>query len=423
MIELLPSAPPLGLVIDLGRLLRGGRPTPSAQFQPDDPALRAALIDYEEHLLGRLTGAARLTEARDAMLRHPSHAAECVAIFVEALLDRLGISWPSRSVAALRRVLRIPVEQIRDAGLQGLAQQPSLSTCLAQQYRQIAAAARRTTSLIGAAEVAVMENIHVLRGAGQRFALGQMIAVAGELSAGLPKRVPRRMSQAGVSDSALQTQSTYPIGGYGALTTTGGLESLVSSELMYMDRVPTGVDLFALRWASAELLKYTRDESVFIRQRRIIVLLLSPDLRAARLKTRGWPCQRLMAICAWVVAAVTAWIGWFDATDLQIRIEAVQSDSEGSGLEDELQLLRLALRAPIAAGTVVFGTASLAHISESIDTLATTAQVDVIQISNGDQAPCPGGKGSSSVCWALNALPENWEPFKIRTRALMVQLA
>ena len=94
--------------------------------------------------------------------------------------------------------------------------------------------------------------------------------------------------------TSLTDEDHYPTGGFSSIATTGTMENLVISELIYMEDpadkdAAGGVDLFDLRYAEGELLYYTRDESQFVRDHRAVGFALSSDLTRARIKDRGAP--------------------------------------------------------------------------------------------------------------------------------------
>jgi len=105
------------------------------------------------------------------------------------------------------------------------------------------------------------------------------------------------------SETELSDAGYYPAGGLAELTNRGSLESLVSSELIYMDSLQERqaarqaarqayppADLFFLRYLESELLYYKRDEGRLMRRQRTVHLILldSPDLHG---KLPHHPCQ------------------------------------------------------------------------------------------------------------------------------------
>jgi hypothetical protein len=59
-------------------------------------------------------------------------------------------------------------------------------------------------------------------------------------------------------DSLLPDEGAYPLGGYSQISTQGNLESLIPSELMYMDE-KEALDLFTIRYVEKDLIYFHRE--------------------------------------------------------------------------------------------------------------------------------------------------------------------
>lgn len=341
--EICPVAVPAGVVIDIGRLLMRRPFDVAASPQTGHPGLDQALSRYDEHVLGRLTADRLLTAAADAMAALPPTArAEAIALVIDELVLRMGLDTEPIAAGSVRRAVRLPGAELRQAGWEALSDAHGPADVLMATYLTLVDGARRLGRLIGPTEVYTIANFDALRGAAQRLALRQITEAASRFT--LPRRVRRKRSRIGRAAVMPDDDSVYPTGGFAALTTTGGLSNLVSSELIYMDD-SVDIDAFAIRWASGELLKYTRDESVFRREARRIVFLLAADLDAARIKDPGASAQRLVLGLGALVAGIEALVVWLDRMELHIQIVF-----EGDGLKGEAALLALRLRALIDAG-------------------------------------------------------------------------
>ncbi|EDM73983.1 hypothetical protein PPSIR1_14450 [Plesiocystis pacifica SIR-1] len=191
--------------------------------------------------------------------------------------------------------------------------------------------------------------------------MAQIVEAANAVEQALPVRVRRPEQGRGRTPTRIEDESAYPIGGYSSISTIGGMESLVSSELIYMgdaeQRATGEVDLFEVRWAAGELLKYTRDESVHTRERRTLSFALCPELDRARIKDPSVPWQRLVVGLGAVVAMVRKLCAWLDAAELHLHLLFVARPPGGTlgvpqPLAPESALLALVLREYIEAGTV-----------------------------------------------------------------------
>jgi hypothetical protein len=198
--------------------------------------------------------------------------------------------------------------------------------------------------LLAEADVFVLENLTVLSSLTQRLAIEQIVEVSEELIQNLPRRMkPKFSKRAGRTPTNIEDEDRYPIGGFSSIATFGSLENLVTSELIYMDENSDDVDLFDMRYVEGELLYYTRDESVFIRSRRVVTFVFEPELVRARFKDQGMRWQRLVAAMGLLSAVVQKLSAWLAEEGLFFRVLFVQSNRDDP-LEAERGLCRLLLR-------------------------------------------------------------------------------
>jgi FtsH ternary system-like protein len=395
--------PPPGVVADVGALLHGRAfelpPLPHVAAR-----LRAAVQGYEDQVLGRLATEPRMEAAVDAVAKLPAELRkDAVALFVGKLLDRTGRGGVvALAPAVVRRALKRPAGELAREGFAGL-RAPATAERLAAGYEDLVAGARRAGSLIGEAEVFALENLSVLGSLNQRVAIEQIVQAAEELHAALPRRLRKRSHVRGVLPTHIEDESAYPIGGFAAVATVGTVENLVSSELMYMDLATAAardVDLFDMRYAEGELLYYTRDESVFVRQQRVITFAIQPDLVEARFKDAGLGWQRLVVTFGLILCTVRRLIEWLAEEGLRFRIQFLR---DGGGarptpLGEELGLCGLLFREWIAKGMVEVGEA------ESLDAILAAARADaraaqglVVSVGATDPFPTAAARGDPGL--------------------------
>lgn len=149
--------------------------------------------------------------------------------------------------------------------------------------------------------------------------------------------------------SKLEDESVYPVGGFSSVTTSGSLENLVTSELIYMDPPPpkgkvADVDLFDMRYVEGELLYYARDEAIFVRRRRLVILALSSDLVRTRVKDRTLPWQRIVIVLGFVLVLVKKLVELLGEEALEIRLAFLHEEGMPSALGPEQALAELMIR-------------------------------------------------------------------------------
>src|SRR5262249_52523942 len=139
-------------------------------------------------------------------------------------------------------------------------------------------------------------------------------------------------------------EDRYPVGGYSSISTRGSVESMLYSQLAYME--PQSPDLFDVKFVRDELFYYSRDENQFLRRRRRFVFVFYPDLVVARFKDAVLPAQRIVMALSRVLTLIRRLSEWLGADSLYFDLIFVRSGSD-QVLKDEAELLQLLLREPI----------------------------------------------------------------------------
>ncbi len=337
-----PTLPAPTLVFDLVPLLSGERllGPPSGGAGGLDDALRA----WDDHVLARLVADRRFSRLVDAVATLPKPMRPVAAgVASVRLLERLGVgTGVGLSAALVRRLIGRPAEELVEAGKAALAD-PLIAARLTSGLLTVAKAARRSRELLSDAELFLVENIAALKGLGPRVALAQLADVAQGIEESLPTRV-RASPEDGDAPTALEEESAFPVGGFANLTTQGSLENLVSSELIYMDEAGAArPDLFDLRFVEGELLYYSRDESVAVRRRRQVALVLDASLSQARVLDAGEAVQRTVWLLGALTAVVRKLAGWLEQESLSFELW-VPGPADASPLVEERDVASLVLR-------------------------------------------------------------------------------
>jgi hypothetical protein len=384
----LPALPPPGVIADIATLLTGARPLIGAA-NPDGEALRAALRAYDDDVLSRLRSTARF----DDVLAACAHAAAAdrpaaVALVVGAVCERARFAGVSVSPAALRRALA-RLRNEREAMARSGPPDDATAQRLADAYHRLARGARQCRALVDDREVFAVDHLAVLRDLGGRMTAAHIGAAASAIAQRLPRRLPTRRDLRGLRETRLSDDSLYPAGGFASITpggaTTGNIENLVVSELVYMeDDEP--IDVFALRYVEGELLHYTRDDSVLRRHRHVIGIALGADLDDARVKDRELPWQRLILALGLIVAAIR-WLG----EQLGDQALTVQLAFPPGALAEERQIVSLLLEGEIVRGAVVIAEQPWRDALADAVRAAGTAISDVVVVSLGDPPAIPPG--------------------------------
>ncbi|MCS7269544.1 MAG: hypothetical protein NZ703_00530 [Gemmataceae bacterium] len=391
--------PPLSFVVDVGLLAsgrwwQGGRPVGSDISAPTAALLRA----YDDRLLTRLSLDPAFEQAAAALARyHTSERPRALAFLLKQLARHLHLGGATLSLEVLRSLLQrsqqMPLHQF------GPTPPPTdMSPFLQQLYTDMLQTVRRLPLLVPWEDVAALEDRSALGGLAQQVALRQIRRMISWLQQRLPPHPPKVKRDHLALPTRLPIEDHYPVGGYASITTRGSLESLLHSQLAYMeDETP---DLFDVKFLRNELLYYSRDENQFTRQRRIGVFLLGPDLRPLRFKDPKLPCQRMILLLAAIIVIIHRLLDWLSHETVRFEIrwlESIHAEGSHHGSKaassdwEEQPWLELLLRPLRQRGNVVIDTwSSPTQAYETLQRWSHQARVFCLRIDTSyDEIPCP----------------------------------
>jgi hypothetical protein len=214
---------------------------------------------------------------------------------------------------------------------------------------------------------------------GQYVALRQIRQTTARIESRLPTRPVKPMIGRKEVPTRVLDEDQYPVGGYTSISSKGSIESLLHSQLAYMETETP--DLFDMKFVRDELFYYSRDENQFLRRRRAFVFVLFPDLIAARFKDPELPHQRIVMIQSAILALVRRLAEWLSTDAIRFEVLFVQ-DGEKKPLAEEATLMELLLREPIERGDGMVGwirdrAAAIAHLKR----LARLSQVHCLAVA------------------------------------------
>jgi hypothetical protein len=356
--------PPPGFIADLGHAAFGedweGRAGRDALAVPNLPI--NLVRTYEDHVLGKVYADWTFSRASDALRRYQGRErARGLAFLFEQFRERAGFDGVELSPGVIKAALEAPPEEVHNQGWESL-RQDGPDPLLVHLYESLIAAARRTAEVLGQENVFELEKRTALQEYGQRLAVRQVLRSAGSLEASLPRHRVRPLARRMEVPTRILDEDTYPVGGFTSISTRGTVESLLHSQLAYMEPGPERPDLFDIKFLRDELLYYSRDENQFLRRRRTFVFVLTPDLVAARFKDPDLPYQRIVLLLALLTVVVNKLSEWLSTDALTFRfLFAGAGDAEP--LAHERDLLETVLSTPIANGHAHIGRVSLDQVA------------------------------------------------------------
>lgn len=385
--------PPTGLIADIGHIAFGADAEHRVKEPLHVPGWPPSLgRQYEDYVLGRLYADWSFERAGDALRKYKDRdRTKGLAYIVNQVRERavgqsgrpqqpedlLGVLLPP---AVIRGLLTANPDEILVSAWDNLIKEGP-SPVLVRMYELWVAAGRRLNDVLGKEDIEALEDGSALGDMGQYVALRQIRQTTSRLLARLPARPVRPYAGRREVPTPVLDEDHYPVGGYSSISTKGTIESLLHSQLAYMEEaVAAEPDLFDVKFARDELFYYSRDENQFLRHRRAFAFVLFPDLLAARYKDADLPCQRIVMLQSLILAVYSRLTDWLSTDAIRVEVLFVQ-DGERQPLADEAALLKLLLREPIGrdAGLVTH----LANRDEAIrhlNDLARQAQVHCLAV-------------------------------------------
>ena len=257
-----------------------------------------------------------------------------------------------------------------------------VSPGLMRDYESLIRAVRGTGDLLGPEDIFELESGTALAEFGQRIALRQVLQVAAQLQRELPHQKPRSRPRKYSVATNIMEEDHYPIGGFASISNRGTIESLVRSELAYIDEQQRP-DLFDIKFARNELLYYSRDENEFLRRRLSFVFILYPDLVATRIKDNQLPCQRIILLLACLYVCVRQLVDWLTGDAIKFEFLLVESTDENQ-LTDERTLIETLFREEIVTGHVVVQSIQPSDVAARCAALARSSLCHTLSVAAGD---------------------------------------
>jgi hypothetical protein len=376
--------PPVGVVADLGHAAFGADQDARASREPVTiPGLPPALMrTYEDHVLGKVYADWSFERASDAMRRFQGRdRARGLAYVVKQFRDRAGYGGVELSPGIIRSLLEVQPDDLLRRGWESLSSDGPMPL-LIDLYDGLIAAARRMAEVLGLEDVIALEQRTALADMGQYVAHRQVLQVAGRHEAGLPRHKVKPLAGRREVPTRVLDEDTYPVGGFSSLSTKGTIESLLHSQLAFMEReAEERPDLFDVKYVRDELYYYARDENQFLRRRRAYLFCLYPDLVRSRFKDPDLPAQRIVFVLGLLLTAVRKLSEWLSTDALRFEFLLVQ-EKDAKPLAQEGALLEMLFREQIENGTV-----EIRHLAEAAgpyaDRRAQRSLCHVLTVSSG----------------------------------------
>lgn len=340
--------PPVGFVADLGNVAFGIDPDQRMKEIQPVPGWPPALgRSYEDHVLGKFYADWTFERAGDALRKFKDRdRIRGLAYVINQIRERAKLPGVMLPPAVIRGLLTTNPDEVHSTAYDGLMRDGP-SQMLVEMYEQLVSAARRIAEVLAPEDILALEQGTAIADMGQYVAHRQILQTTTKLESRLPARPVKPLVGRKEVPTRVLDEDQYPVGGYTSISTKGSIESLLHSQLAYMEK--ESPDLFDMKFVRDELFYYSRDENQFLRRRRAFVFVLFPDLVAARFKDAELPCQRIVLVQSLIVALVRKLTEWLSTDAIRFEVLFVQEGGK-TQLSEEAALLRLLLREPIERG-------------------------------------------------------------------------
>lgn len=340
--------PPIGFVADVGHVAFGVDAEQRAREAQPVPGWPPALgRSYEDHVLGKLYADWTFERAGDALRKYKDRdRVRGLAYLVRQICERAGFAGVLLPPAVIRSLQTTNPDEVIQTGYDGLVRDGP-SPLLVQLYEALVSAGRRIAEVLAQEDILALEQGTAIADKAHYVAHRQILQMTARLESKLPGRPVKPMLGRKEVPTRVLDEDQYPVGGYTSISTKGSIESLLHSQLAYME--PESPDLFDMKFVRDELFYYSRDENQFLRRRRAFVFVLYPDLIAARFKDAELPCQRIVLVQSTILALVRRLTEWLSTDAIRFEVLVVQ-DGGKNPLAEEATLLKLLLREPIERG-------------------------------------------------------------------------
>jgi hypothetical protein len=376
--------PPLGFLADLWHLIFGTESTPRRNEFPALEGVPPTLSrSYEDHVLGKLFIDLRFERAADAVKRYSNENRERLigmAFIVKQFRERAGIGGVEVTLGSIRALRALEPEEVLRQGWDSI-QEFGVDPIIIDLYRELIQRVRVLPESLATEDLLALEQRTALSSLGQYVAHRQIIQATQLISRGLPNQKVKPLLSRPEVPTRVVDEDYYPVGGYSSIANRGSVESLLQSQLAYIDPDPANrPDLFEIKYVRDELFFYSRDENQFLRRRRSFIFVFEPNLTSTRTKDRELPFQRIVFLLASTLSVMQKLSDWLSTDALRFEFWMIGEGGK-CDLQDEFDLLKLMLRELIENDTANLEIISSKELSRRADEQGKRSQCQLVRFT------------------------------------------
>jgi hypothetical protein len=372
--------PPVGIVADLGTYLTLSYQS-SAQGTKRESILPSPLMrSYEDYVLGKIQSDWSIERAADAIRRYSGKdLARAISFVFRRIGERTSVPGAEFSPAVFRRMAQQPIAELLMFENDN-DDERFIRSLLISQYEEWVRGFRRIGDLLGNEDIVALEQGTALADFSQYIAHRQLLLQMATFDEQLPELPVDRLPGQREIVTRILEEDLYPVGGYASIATKGSIESLLQSQLAFMES-DGEIDLFDIRYVRDELFYYSRDENQFLRRRRSFAIILADNLVQTRIKDAALPVQRIILVLTLVSSVIKRLSRWLSTESLHFAI-IVPTSLQKAQCKKELELLGLLLHEEIERNVVsITYHSELARLNEHLSELARLSQLRSVHIT------------------------------------------
>src|SRR5439155_21164744 len=189
----------------------------------------------EDHVLGKLYADWTFERASDALRRYQGKdRVKGLAYVVNQIRERAGFGGVLLPPAVIRGLLTSNPDDVLASAWDGLMRDGP-SELLVRLYGDLVSAGRRMAEVLGPEDVIALEQKTALADMGQYVAHRQILQTTARIEARLPARPVRPWVGRKEVPTRIHDEDQYPVGGYSSISTKRSIQSLLQSQLAYLE--------------------------------------------------------------------------------------------------------------------------------------------------------------------------------------------
>ncbi|MEZ6141731.1 MAG: hypothetical protein R3B84_14260 [Zavarzinella sp.] len=372
---------PLGVIADIAILAFGNANQVAKQAFPVIPQVENSLFrEYEDYVLGKFYLDRSFERAVDAMRRFKQEERpRGFAYLMQQFCERAKITGMECVPGTLRTISDIPAAEFLQRGWDSLSNDGVVPE-IPEQYRSLHLACRRMADLLAPEDIVALEHRTALADLGQYVAHRQIVQATQRFLERLPKQMVKPLHGRQEVPSKVFDEDAYPVGGFTSISTKGSIESLLHSQLAYMEKDEAmRPDMFDIKFVRDELYYYSRDENQFLRRHRSYIFVLHPELVESRRKDPQSPFQRIVLLLGFLNATVRQLADWLGNDALKFYFVFPLSQGENA-LALEAELIQMVCR-ELAEQNLVEIVPLRIHLSKFVENISEKSMCHLIGCS------------------------------------------